>query len=215
MRLIGMLDSPFVRRVAITLEHLGVAFTHEAVSVFSTFPRFQAINPVVKAPSLVLDDGTVLMDSSLIIAYVESTLPTSRWLWSGEEELRRVEYRAVGLALVACEKTAQRVYEQNLRPGEFQFQPWIDRLTGQLQAACGALEQELATHPKLFARERSHAVVISAVAWQFTQSLLAGVVPVATHPLLRSLSERLERSAAFLKYPPDGPGVQPGGAGKP
>ena len=59
MRLIGMLDSPFVRRVAITLHQLGVEFTHEPVSVFSTFAQFQAINPVVKAPSAVLDDGTV------------------------------------------------------------------------------------------------------------------------------------------------------------
>jgi glutathione S-transferase len=60
MRLIGMLDSPYVRRVAISLEHLGVPFEHEAVSVFSTFEEFRGINPVVKAPTLVCDDGEVL-----------------------------------------------------------------------------------------------------------------------------------------------------------
>ncbi len=70
MRLIGMLDSPYVRRVAISLEFLGVAFTHEAVSVFSTFEQFQRINPVVKAPTLVCDNGDVLMDSSLILQFV-------------------------------------------------------------------------------------------------------------------------------------------------
>ena len=66
MRLIGMLDSPYVRRVAIALESLQVPFAHEAVSVFSTFDKFQGINPVVKAPTLVCDDGEILMDSSLI-----------------------------------------------------------------------------------------------------------------------------------------------------
>ena len=215
MRLIGMLDSPFVRRAAIALHQLGVEFTHEPVSVFSTFPRFQAINPVVKAPSAVLEDGTVLMDSSLIIAYAESTLPAAQSLWSPETVTRGREFRVVGLALAACEKSAQRVYEQNLRPGEFQFQPWIDRITGQLLAAYAALEREISANPQLFARERSHATITTAVAWQFTQSLLASVVPAVAHPQLCALSDRLERSAAFLKFPPDGPGVQPGSVGNP
>ena len=99
MRLIGMLDSPFVRRVAVTLELLGVAFRHEALSVFSTFNEFQRINPVVKAPTLVLDDGTVLMDSSLIISYLESRLATGQALWSRDATERAHEYRAVALAL--------------------------------------------------------------------------------------------------------------------
>ena len=215
MRLIGMLDSPFVRRVAITLHQLGVDFTHEPVSVFSNFAQFQSINPVVKAPSAVLDDGTVLMDSSLIIAYAESMLPATKSLWSADPAHRRTEFRVVGLALAACEKSAQRVYEQNLRPGEFQFKPWIDRVTGQLLAAYAALDQELLAHPRLFANERSHAAITAAVAWQFTQSLLASVVPASAHPLLCALSGRLERSAAFLKFPPDGPGVQPDSVGSP
>ena len=57
MRLIGMLDSPYVRRVAISLECLGISFAHDAISAFSTYEEFQRINPVVKAPTLVCDDG--------------------------------------------------------------------------------------------------------------------------------------------------------------
>uniref|UniRef100_UPI0019533B88 glutathione S-transferase N-terminal domain-containing protein n=2 Tax=Pseudomonadota TaxID=1224 RepID=UPI0019533B88 len=68
MKLIGMLDSPFVRRVAISLRLLGLPFEHAAVSVFRGFDEFQRINPVVKAPTLVCDDGTVLMDSTLLLA---------------------------------------------------------------------------------------------------------------------------------------------------
>lgn len=72
MKLIGMLDSPYVRRVAISLHLLDIPFEHEAVSVFRHFDAFKAINPVVKAPTLVLDDGTVLVDSSLILDYLET-----------------------------------------------------------------------------------------------------------------------------------------------
>ena len=47
-------------------------FEHRSVSVFRGFDEFRRINPVVKAPTLVCDDGTVLMDSGLIIEYAES-----------------------------------------------------------------------------------------------------------------------------------------------
>jgi len=73
MRLVGMLDSPFVRRVAIAFDCLGIPFVHEPVSVFTTFEAFQRINPVVKAPTLACDDGEVMMDSSLILQFVEMT----------------------------------------------------------------------------------------------------------------------------------------------
>src|SRR5438876_11421193 len=72
MQLIGMLDSPYVRRVAVSLQLLGLPFEHRSISVFRTFEQFSAINPVVKAPTLVCDDGTVLMDSTLIIDYAEA-----------------------------------------------------------------------------------------------------------------------------------------------
>jgi glutathione S-transferase len=51
MRLVGMLDSPYVRRVAISLKFMGVPFSHEPLSVFRDYDTFGAINPVVKAPN--------------------------------------------------------------------------------------------------------------------------------------------------------------------
>ena len=53
-----MLDSPYVRRATISIDLLGRPFEHRAVSVFTHFGEFQAIDPVVKAPSLICDDGT-------------------------------------------------------------------------------------------------------------------------------------------------------------
>ena len=49
MKLVGMLDSPYVRRVAISLQLLGLRFEHQSLSVFRGFDEFQRINPVVKA----------------------------------------------------------------------------------------------------------------------------------------------------------------------
>lgn len=208
MRLIGMLDSPYVRRVAISLEYLGVAFVHEPLSVFSTFHEFQAVNPVVKAPSLVCDNGDVLMDSSLILQFVEATRAGSASLWSRDAEILQHEMRIVGLALAACEKSVQMVYERHWRPASAQYTPWIDRITGQLKAAYADLERTARIQSALFC-DTSQAGISLAVAWQFTQSLLAPLVPAQDHPYLSDWSVRMENTTAFQKYPPVGPGVPP------
>ncbi len=212
MRLIGMLDSPYVRRVAISLEFLGVPFEHEAVSVFSAFEEFRGINPVVKAPSLVCDDGEVLMDSSHILQFVEATKTHGGSLWSRDPAQMQHEMRAVGLALAACEKSVQIVYERNLRPPSAQYEPWMKRVRGQLVAAYAGLEQQVQARQPAFPKPRSQASITAAVAWQFTQSMLAAIVPAEHHPGLAGLSARMESTPEFRKYPPVGPGVaQPAG----
>lgn len=205
MRLIGMLDSPYVRRTAIGLDFLGVPFEHQAVSVFSHFEQFQSLNPVVKAPTLIFDDDTVLMESSLILEFFESQ--TDKTLWSKDAEERRFEARAVSLALAACEKSVQTVYELNLRPEERHHQPWLERIAGQRNAAFGSLEREIAAHPEAFART-SHAAIAAAVAFQFAQSELGDLVGPGHYPSLAQHSARMEALSVFEKYPPVGPGVQ-------
>ena len=207
MKLIGMLDSPYVRRVAISLDMLGVPFEHEAVSVFATFEQFQRINPVVKAPTLVCDNGEVIMDSSLILQFIEASQTCSASLWSTAPEHLQHEFRAVSLALAACEKSVQLVYERNLRPASAQHEPWIARVSGQLNAAYTALEQEVQSRPLAFRALRKHEVVTAAVAWQFTQSMLADVVIAAHYPGLVALSQHMEAQPEFMRYPPVGPGV--------
>jgi len=207
MQLIGMLDSPYVRRVAISLDLLGVPFEHRAVSVFSTFEQFQQINPVVKAPSLVCDDGTVLMDSTLILDYAEALTRPRSLLPSAIKE-RQHTLRVIGLALAACEKAVQIVYERNLRPAEKQHEPWLTRVRGQLLAAFGSLEQEIARLPPTLAVDAiTQADVTTAIAWHFTQQMLPEIVIATEYPMLRALSVNAEKLAAFVVYPHAGPGV--------
>lgn len=118
MILIGMLDSPYVRRAAIYMKVLGIQFEHRPLSVFGDFDALTKINPAVKVPTLITDDNQVLIDSTLIIHYLEkycghSPAPTSA---SGVEEFR--DLHLTGFALAACEKAVQIVYEQRLRPEE-------------------------------------------------------------------------------------------------
>jgi glutathione S-transferase len=202
-----MLDSPYVRRSAISFEFLGVPFSHEAVSVFTTFDEFRRINPVVKAPTLVCDDGCVLMDSSLIIQFVETVATSGKTLWSREPRQLQLEIRATGLALAACEKAVQIIYERNLRPKNAQYEPWLDRVRGQLTAACAELELMVQNNPTVFSINACQASITAAVTWQFIQSMLPMIVTMVSHPALAELSSRMEQAPEFLKYPPTGPGV--------
>ncbi len=196
MKLIGMLDSPYVRRVAISLDLYGVDFEHQSLSVFSTFAEFSKVNPVVKAPTLVLDDGTVLMDSSLILDYLESLAPADKKLLPLAPAARAHDLQVLGLALAACEKSVQIVYEHNLRPAETLHAPWLDRISGQLLAAYSLLEKQLGDSEAL-----DQATLTAAVAWSFSQYTVASVVKADAFPNLKRLAERLEQHPAFKKYP--------------
>ena len=202
MLLIGMLDSPYVRRVAISLQLLGLNFEHRSISVFSTFSQFQQINPVVKAPTLVCDDGEILMDSSLILEYAEALAgPGKSLLPTNVSELQHSLY-AIGLALAACEKSVQIIYERNLRPAEKQHEPWVERVRGQLLAAFGALEKGLQRRPLACNSTRIDQTGISvAVAWHFTQQMLPEIVPALNYPALREFSGNAETLPEFVAAP--------------
>jgi glutathione S-transferase len=198
MKLIGMLDSPYVRRVAISAKRLGIALEHESVSVFRTFEQFQQINPVVKAPTLVLDDGEVLMDSTLIIDYLEALAGPERSLMPADVELRLRSLRLIGLALAACEKSVQLYYERNLRPEEIQYQPWVDRVEGQLAAAYSALEQELEKQPLKTDGLIDQAGITLAVAWSFTHFVVPDQVSNAQFPRIAAFTDYAEGLEVFV-----------------
>lgn len=206
MKLIGMLDSPYVRRTAISLRCMGIEFEHEAVSVFNHFSRFQQFNPVVKAPTLVFAEGDVLMDSSLIIQYAESLVSDEKKLMPSDSIAFKRALQTISVALAACEKAVQLIYEKNLRPTEKQFAPWQERVTGQLLAACASLENQLADSVEHEA-QLTQSFITTAVAWQFMQSMLGDLLVAHQYPHLTALSHGAEALPEFLAYPATGPGV--------
>ncbi len=73
MILVGQYDSPFVRRVAVSLHVLGVAHEHDMRSVFGDFEAMRRINPLGRIPSLILDDGEILIDSAAILDWLDQS----------------------------------------------------------------------------------------------------------------------------------------------
>ncbi|MGN8277961.1 glutathione S-transferase family protein [Pseudomonas sp. SMN5] len=201
MKLIGMLDSPYVRRVAISAKRLGIPLEHDSVSVFRHFDEFQRINPVVKAPTLVLDDATVLMDSTLIIDYLEALAAPGKSLMPTDLGQRIRALRLLGLALAACEKSVQIYYERTLRPAQIQHAPWVERVEGQLAAAYAMLEKELEQQPLSTDGPIDQAGLTLAVAWSFTNLVVPDKVEGKSFPLISAFTAYAEGLEAFVSTP--------------
>jgi glutathione S-transferase len=202
VELIGMLDSPYVRRAAISLRLLGIPFVHRSLSVFRNFDEFQRINPLVKAPTLVLDDGGMLTESSLIIDWAQS-VSSKPSLMPGDAAQRLRATRLVGIAIAASEKSVQIVYEHK-READMRDQGWLQRVHGQLHSAYDLLERELAgADGWLFGDAPTQADISIAVAWGFTQIVAADVIDAKAYPNLARFARRAEQHPDFAALPPE------------
>jgi len=197
MQLIGMLDSPYVRRVAISLQQLELPFEHRSISVFRGFDSFQAINPVVKVPTLICDDGVALMDSTLILDHAESLARPGLSLMPTDVVERRDALRLVGLGLAACEKSVQLFYERVLRPEDRQHAPWAARVTGQMGHALRLLDVSIAQRMPAPSERLDQALITGAVAWYFARQVVPDAVPLDAYPALRDLSAEAETRPEF------------------
>lgn len=201
MKLIGMLDSPYVRRVAVSLKRMGLAFEHEAVSVFRGMERFRELNPVIKAPTFITDDGQVLMESSLILDYLEFLQGPGNGLMPVSLAERARTLRLTGLALVAYEKAVQIYYERNLRPAEIQHAPWVGRVSEQLRTACGELERELKAQLLSAGADIGQDGISIAVGWSFIQLVVPDQASAEEFPVLAGFAAEAEGLEIFKSLP--------------
>lgn len=201
MRLIGQLDSPYVRRTAIALSYLDIPFESEALSVFSDLERFSATNPLLKAPTLVCDDGTVLMDSTLIIDYLAKSHATKTSLTPSSDALWLQDVRLNGLALTAADKAVQRVYEDRLRTEDKRDAQWIERVEGQLENAWKEIDQllgQLDSTPT--DSSLSIGAITTAVAWTFSTHLLPEVISEWLLPNVDQWVAQVESMPLFKEF---------------
>jgi glutathione S-transferase len=200
MQLIGMLDSPYVRRVAVALIAAKIPFTHRPISLFRHVEAFSAINPLLKAPTLVADDGTAVMDSGVILDCLAAAYPRVAALTPSQPAERLRAARIAGLALTVMEKAVQRHYEHALRPAEKRHDPWIERMTGQLTAGLAALNAEL-PESGWVSGELGIADISAACAFGFVQGVLADAVEKRRFPNLDEFCAGAEALPAFRAAP--------------
>lgn len=200
MLLVGMLDSPYVRRAAITGTLLGLTFEHRSVSVFRHMDAFRAINPLIKAPTLVCDDGTVLTDSALIILHMEDE--AGRSLRPGAPGARRRDLALTGIGVVAADKAVGIEYERK-RPAGQRYAPWTERMTVQLHTALDLLDAAAGRSELQAALPLRPADIAAATAWGFCRFTIPEYVDQARWPALAAHAATCEALTVFQDWPID------------
>jgi len=197
MILIGQYDSPFVRRVGIALTLYGLPFEHRPWSTFSDADKIRPYNPLTRVPTLVLDDGDVLVDSHGMIDYLDSRAPAGRALFPTAEPARHRALTVAALATGFADKAVSLFYEKRMHREV--SQAWADRCCAQITAALAALEADRAGRagPYWFGDRIGHADIAVACALRFLTEAHPGLVSMADYPALAAQAARLEVLPAF------------------
>lgn len=197
MLLIGQYDSPFVRRVGIALHLYGMPYEHRPWSVFGDGDTIAAYNPLRRVPTLVLDDGEVLIETSAILDALDQHVGAGRALIAPSGSERRAALQVCALASGLADKAVALVYERVLH--ERHTPLWTDRCRTQIGDVLGALEAARAARPTpwWFGDALGHADVAVACALRFTREAHPGIVDPAVHPALAAHAERCEALEPF------------------
>jgi glutathione S-transferase len=199
MILIGMFDSPFVRRVAVTLNLLELPFEHRNWSVGKDFELIRQFNPLGRVPTLVLPDGETLMESAAILDFLDDSVGPERALLPHSKHERRAALRIMAIASGAAEKGVLQIYETVFRPEEKRHEAWVGRCRTQMD---GAL-QELDAHALrragawLVGDGMTQADITASCVFTFITEALAQGDAARTYPGLSALTARCEALPAF------------------
>lgn len=200
MMLIGMFDSPYVRRVAVSLKRLEIPFEHANWSVGEDFERIRAVSPLGRVPVLVLDDGESLTESAAILDALDDLVGPARALLPRTGTVRREALQTIALAIGAAEKARDQIYERIARPAEKYHEPWAARCRLQMHGALGLLEERCRTRAPdgwLLGERLTQADIAVACIFSFLKDAMNLAHASPQYPALAALTERCEELAEF------------------
>lgn len=209
MILIGQYDSSFVRRVGIALTLYGIPFEHRPWSVFGDAEKIRPYNPLVRVPTLVLDDGDVLIESAAILDHLDLLVPEQRRLYPAREPARRRAIKVASLAAGLAETAVSLFYELRLH-GEVS-ERLVERRQRQILGALEALEADRAGRPAdyWFGTDLGHADISVAASLRHAGEAHPGLFSLSDYPALAAHSARMEALPVFreISQPFAAPGV--------
>lgn len=198
MILIGQYDSPFVRRVAVALQHYGLTYEHRPWSVWADADSIAKYNPLRRVPVLVLDSGEALVESSAILDALDDMVEPSRALLPRSGEARRAGLRISALATGLADKAVSLLYEHVLRTDERRSQVWVERCVQQMSDTLDLLEKERAGRGgDHLLGSFSHADIALGCALRFVGEAHPSLTDAARRPALAAHAARCEAMPAF------------------
>ena len=196
MILIGQYNSPFVRRVAIALRLYALPFEHRPWSTFGDADRIAPYNPLRRVPTLVLDGGEALIESAMILDYLDERVGPERAMFPPHCEARWRQQRIAAFGSGLGDKAVSLLYERVLRKEKLAL--WVERCEAQIAGVLAMLEQERAAvaTPYWFGKSIGHADIAVACALRFVGEAHPALFD-ARYPALKAHSARCEALPEF------------------
>ncbi len=191
--------SPFARkiRIAIAILGLGNEIRIENADTLDPKDSVRQQNPLGKIPTLILDDGSALFDSRVILEYLDDRAGGGRIL-PAKGAPRFEALRLQALADGILDAGILRVYEGRFRPAEKHEPKWVDHQAGKMSRALAELEKAPpAFGPTLHVGHITLACALGYLDFRF------GTDWRKTHPkLVKWLDEFAKKVPAFAETVP-------------
>jgi len=196
MILIGQYDSPFVRRVAVTLQLYKFAYEHRPWSAVGDADKIVEVNPLIRVPTLVTAEGEAITDSSTIIQLLDHMAGFGAFLsrsWPQQGDMLRITAFAAGVA----EKGVALLYEKAFHKGA--LPAWHDRLIRQVTETLAMLDRARAASqtPWLFGERLSHADIMIGTTYCFLREAHAGAIDLDAYKALKKHSKACDALPEF------------------
>ena len=194
--------SPFGRKVKLAASVLGLSsdIEIEPADTNDAADTIRRQNPLGKIPTLVLEDGSTLYDSRVIVEYLDTVSPVSRLIPEPSRQriaVKRWEALADGL----CDAAISMVLEGR-RPARQQSKEWIDRQRRKVEAGVAELARELGDKTWCNGEGYTLADIATGCALGYLEFRKAAIDYAHDFTNLKKLAERLSKRAAFAETAP-------------
>src|SRR5471030_1264939 len=142
MKLIGSLASPYVRKVRVVLAEKKLDYQFELENVWAPDTTIDKLNPLGKVPSLVMEDGNVMIDSRVMVEYLDTLTPVCKLLPPNGRDRADVKcWEALADGLLDAAILVR--LERTQRAPELQSEAWVERQLRKVQLSLKSMSEQL------------------------------------------------------------------------
>jgi len=205
MKLIGVLTSPYVRKVRIVMAEKRLDYQMELEDVWNSDTIMKS-NPLGKVPTLVMEGGEAVFDSRVIVEYVDTLSPVGKLIPDRGRE--RIEVRTWEALADGVMDAALLVRLENTWAGRTEAQrstAWVDRQMNKIHASLAAMSKGLGDKPFCSGIHFTLADIATGCALNYLDFRFAEIDWRNPYPNLARLDAKLALRQSFIDtLPPKG-----------
>jgi len=200
MKLLASLTSPYARKVRIALAEKKIDYTLVVDSPWEAASKVAESNPLGKIPVLLMEDGTAVYDSRVIVEYLDTVSPVSRLI--PEPNRQRIQVRRwEALADGVCDAAAA-IFLERKRAARQQSTEWIERQAKKIELGVRAMSLDLGDKAWCAGDAYTLADICVGCALGYLDFRYSQLNWREEYPNLSRLAEKLSKRQSFIDSAP-------------